>query len=489
MQRFLAAVAALMVALGASLATQWAMATPSGEAPNSATSAVYAPLIVSCPILPPECGPRPGKTVTPPTTVAPAEPSATATSTSTPDTARVTTLPAGIDGFSDAGTHQLVRTGADRIYIVAPQIYTTHIRALRATKAGTPAAFTLVDEAHQPQATSNIWSVDAAIDAGDTIHVAYITEDGRVVYQVLDTTTDLWGTPQTVVDGGWPNRNNGLRQGSAGVAIAIDAAGVAHVVYSKTQNNLRRVYHNTNAGGNWNHEELVDEQPAADNSHATLAFGGDGALYVAWLSDANGAGSIYARVLRNGQWAASAVVDSGVYRDGEYSIDQGPSLLVTGDGRGHIAYIGSWEPVAGSPSGFEYGRLHQRYSPDGGVTWVSDDPPLRYTHNPTLTADAQGNLFVFGHREYWKASNCAAMLVNVQPAGSGWSSWRTLADGCFDSSVSARWAQYHRYAPDVIDLVYWTEKGPQGQSNVNQLQYAELRGGPDALALLPSAAP
>ncbi len=79
-------------------------------------------------------------------------------------------------------------------------------------------------------------------------------------------------------------------------------------------------------------------------------------------------------------------------------------MLVTADGKVHIAYIGIWETVAGAPQNSAYGRLHHKYSGDGATTWTADDPPLRYTHDPTLATDPQGNLYVFGHREVLESS-------------------------------------------------------------------------------------
>ncbi|NJO85744.1 MAG: hypothetical protein HC818_03115 [Synechococcaceae cyanobacterium RM1_1_27] len=168
---------------------------------------------------------------------------------------------------------------------------------------------------------------------------------------------------------------------------------------------------------------------------------------------------------------------ANAFTDSTYSVDQGPSLIITPDGTVHTAYVGGYEQVPGTRTGYEYGRAHHRYSNDGGRTWNSDDPPLLYTHNPALATDLQGNLYMFGHREYWKADRCADMLVNVQPTGGNWDTWRTFADGCYDSSISARWAQYYWNNSAVLDVIYWTERGPNGESDLNILTYAELRGG------------
>lgn len=423
----------------------------------------------------------PSPTVQPPTAT-PVTPTATPASS-----AGVRAIPVGALGFSDVGARQVVRSSEDRVFIVAPEIYKPYLRMFRATTPGSPAGFEESDPSRRPTADSSIWAVDAAIDSSDQVHVLYLTEAGAVVYQTFDTTTAMWRSPIEIARSRWPNRNNDIRQGSAGVAIALDRTGVAHAVYGKTDGNVRRLYYNNNAGGRWDHETLIDTQPGRDHSHGTLAFAPDGTLYVAWLVTDGTRGAINMRALRNGAWDAVQVVDDNVFVNQGYSIDQGPSLLVTPDGAVHVAYIGPYEAVAGSPSGYEYGRLRHRFSSDGGASWVADDPPARWTHNPGLATDPAGNLYLFGHREHWQAEYCADMLVIAQPAGQTWGRWRTLADGCYDASVSVKWAQWWWNNPSVLDLIFWTERGPNGESDMNRLQYAEIRGGPAAIGTLPAA--
>lgn len=397
-------------------------------------------------------------------------------------------LPVGQPGFSDVGTRQVIRTRNDRVYIFAPEIYRSLIRAFRANDPGTPGGFTEVAAESRPNAGSPIWSVDVAIDAQDVAHLLYIVESGPVVYQTFDTKTDGWGVAEQIINSAWPDRNNGLRQGSGGVSIGLDSQGVPHVVYGKTAGDLRRVYYNNRSGGKWSNEQLVDDQADRDNSHAVLAFAPDETLYVVWLVEGSeqGKGTVRVRARRGGSWEAAREAGSDAFTDATYSVDQGPGLIVTPDGAVHTTYVGGYEQVPGTRTGYEYGRAYHRYSNDGGKTWDSDDPPLLYTHNPALATDAQGNLYMFGHREYWKTDRCASMLVNVKTAGGGWDEWRTLANGCYDSSVSARWAQYHWNNPTVLDVIYWTEKGPNGESDLNILTYAEIRGGVDTVKKLSS---
>lgn len=400
----------------------------------------------------------------------------------------MTHVSTGSLGYSDVGTHQTVRTTDNRVYIFAPEIYKNYVRVLRSATTGTPSGFVETDTANRPQASSSIWAVDAAIDSRNVVHLLYIAEAGEVVYTTFDTASDRWGKPATIAASKWPNRNNDLRQGSGSIGLALDAAGVAHAVYSKTENGLRRVYYNSNTGGAWRNEQPVDAQPGNDNSHATLAFGPDGSLFVAWLSAPNAnRGTLMVRARINGTWAAPSLVDDNAFANQGYSIDQGPSLIVAPNGTVHVVYVAPYERVLSQPSRYDYGRTLHRQSSDGGRSWTADDPPLRYTHNPSLWIDPQGNLVIFGHREYWLDERCASMLVTVRPAGGSWSAWRVFADGCYDASVSTRWAQFHRVAPDVLDALYWTEKGPNNESDMNQLYYAEVRGGIDALLALPPA--
>ena len=479
----------------AATAGLWHLDEGAGEQTADASAGAHAGKLVSGPQWsadqPWEGGPMqtPAATPVPPTatgippTIPPATPTPVEPSRGISGVTRQWT---GSLGYSDVGSHQVVRTSGDRVYIFAPEIYTSYVRGLRAGSTGTPSGFAEADQAGRPQADSTIWAVDAAIDGKDMVHLVYLTEAGEVVYTSFDTTTDRWGKPETIAGSKWPNRNNDMRQGSAGVTIALDAMGVAHAVYGKTENATRRVYYNSNAGGTWSNEQPVDELPGNDNSHATLAFAPDGTLYVAWLSapDAN-RGSLMIRALKDNAWAAQSLVDDKAFANQGYSIDQGPSLIVGPDGTVHVVYIAPYEQALNQPSRYEYGRTLHRQSVDGGRTWSSDDPPLRYTHNPSLWIDPEGNLVIFGHREYWLGERCASMLVTVRPAGGAWSNWRVFADGCYDASVSTRWAQFHRFAPDVLDLLYWTEKGPNSESDINQLHYAEVRGGINTLLELP----
>lgn len=448
---------------------------------------VYVPIIcIPSRPRPSPTAPAPSSTVAAPTATTVATP----TTTSVPPTApplnavRVTQLAVEGPGFSDVEVHQIVRTSGDVVYIFAPEIYQPYVRAFRARNPGTPTGFSEVDATNRPTQTSNVWAVDAAIDAQGVVHLVAIAEDGAIFYTTFDTRMDTWGQSVPIGNSAWPNRNNDLRQGSVGVALALDANGAVHVVYNTTEGSLRRLAYRMLAGGSWTPETIVDDQPSADNSHPALAFGEDGTLYLAWLADNGTQGMIRVRARRNGVWNTASQIDDNVFRNNGYSVDQGPSLIVTPNGDVHVAYIGPYERIPAAPTGYDYGRLRHKYSVDGGVTWINDDPPLRYTHNPALATDAAGTLYLFGQREYWQAQNCADLLVVGRAPDGPWDTWRTLATGCYDSSVSVKWSQYNWNQPNVLDLIYWTEQGPEGESNLNQLQYTEVRGGLDALATL-----
>jgi hypothetical protein len=293
--------------------------------------------------------------------------------------------------------------------------------------------------------------------------VIWLDNAGPIWYQTFDTGTDTWGARQQLADSPWPG-SNALRQGSAGVALALDSGGSAHAVYTKVSGGKRGLYYNNNAGGAWTHEQRLDDQPAHDNGHPALAFDQDGKLYAAWLTERGvNQGDIRIRARSaSGTWAAgSTLIAADQFADTIFSIDQGPSLLITPDGRLHIAYIGAYEPVNGAPSGYAYGRIHHQYSADG-LTWTADDPPAtHYTHNPSLATDAAGTLYLFGHEEAWLRDSCASLYFYERPAGAGWpSDWSLLTAGCVDSSVSVKWSANFWNHPEVVDIVYWTQQEP-----------------------------
>jgi hypothetical protein len=369
--------------------------------------------------------------------------------------------------------HQVVRTTTGRVYIFAQELYHNFVHAYRATTTGTPAGFAEADAIHRPVGQGDISVVDAAIDGADRIHLIWMDNSGPLVYGTFDTSTDTWGASTQLANSAWPSSSS-LRQGSEGVALALDSAGTAHIVYTIVEGGLRHLYYNNNSGGSWTHQSRLDDQSSYNNAHPTLAFDANGRLYAAWLVERGpNQGDIRVRSRSGaGSWdAASQLVDSNQFADNYYSLDQGPSLLVTRDGRLHIAYIGAYEPVAGAPGGYAYGRIHHKYSSDG-VTWIANDPPtVHYTHDPSLATDSAGNLYLFGHREDWLNADCAPMYMYKQPAGGNWSSdWSLLANGCFDSSVSVKWAWNFWNSPSILDIVFWTQQQP------NQLYYMTLPG-------------
>jgi hypothetical protein len=431
----------------------------------------YLSLILTPPLIPtPTLGPN---------TPSPTSPSeSTPTNTPAPGTATPTLTPPDGEhvqvgfGFSDVTTHQVVRTSGDRVYILAGELHAKPLHIYRADAPGTPNAFGEPDLAHRPQAQVAISSVEAAIDGNNLIHVIWLDNAGPTWYQTFNTATDTWGSQHQLTNSPWPAGNNGLRQGSAGVALALDASGVAHVVYTKVSGNKRGLYYNNNTGGTWNHEQRLDDQAAYNNGHPALAFKQDGTLFAAWLTERGvNQGDIRIRSRSAaGVWAAqSTLIDKDMFADTIYSIDQGPSLLVTPDGTLHIAYIGAYEPVQGAPGGYAYGRIHHKYSANG-VAWTADDPPtVHYTHNPSLATDAAGTLYLFGHEEAWLRNSCASLYMYTKPAGGSWpSNWSLMVEGCVDSSVSVKWSANFWNHPEVVDLVFWTQQEP------NVLYYKQL---------------
>jgi hypothetical protein len=450
----------------------------SGPAESSRGSGGVTPTATKTPAPAATATRTPAPVATATRTPAPAATATQAPATPTPaaggGSAGATSKPVYVGpGFTDVGTRQVIRTKSNRVYIFAPELYKNYVYAYRATTTGTPSAFAEADAGRRPVGGGNISVVDAAIDGNDRVHLIWLDNSGPMVYGTFDTTTDTWGPRVQLANSAWPSAN-GLRQGSVGVALTLDSSGTAHVVYTIVENGKRRLYYNNNRGGAWNNQVRLDDQPNFNNEHPTMAFDANGRLYVAWLvEEGSNGGTIRVRGRNaNGTWdAASVVLDRGQYADTYYSIDQGPSMIIERNGTVHVAYIGGWEKIAGAPSGYSYGRIRHKYSTDVGKTWVSDDPPTHYTHNPSLALDGNDNLFLFGHQEYWLRSSCASMMFYRKPAGGAWpSDWSRLADGCFDASVSVKWSTYFWHQPQLLELAFWTEKEP------NQLYYMAVQG-------------
>ncbi len=89
---------------------------------------------------------------------------------------------------------------------------------------------------------------------------------------------------------------------------------------------------------------------------------------------------------------------------------------------------------------------------------------LYYTHNPALTTNSQGDLYLIGHGLYTNVGEpaCAydANICTLKKNSTGWDLPQTFATPpsteTFDASVSVRWSVVGWNRPDLIEFVFFS---------------------------------
>ncbi len=362
-------------------------------------------------------------------------------------------------GYTDVSPHQLVRTSANVIYTVAPDCasYPTcpnnAIHVFKAKAAGTPTGFTEKDAAHAP--SGGVGSPAVGIDGSDRIHVIWNKSTGTTKYSVFDTTTDTWGTNEVLGSSGWTD----FTQGQEGTALAIDATGIPHAVWTQRSgpnNSFRLVYQRRLSSG-WETPidvaDVVDCNPPSSYCsawHPTLAFAPNGTLWLAWLNgteDYVPDGRIRARKRKaSGEWKPSKEIPDNAMT----GLDNGPSMIITPDGTVHLT--------------FDDTKNHIRYWYRAGSGWMGDQqPPSQVTHDPSLGTNMSGKIYIYGHGtpQGGIGGHGDNMDYFAKPAGGAWGAWTVYdANPNVDSSVSTRWSQFFFYHPENVDILYWNDNYP-----------------------------
>jgi hypothetical protein len=354
-------------------------------------------------------------------------------------------------GYSDVSPHQLVRTSAGALYVAAPTCNSfpscnaNTLKMFRADGPALPTSFTELDPTHEP---GDVGTVALAIDGSDRVHVAWDERGsgGRARYAVFDTSTNTWGTPETIEQSGWTT----FGQGDEGVALAVDAAGAPHAAWSFQGSDGTLRVHWAVRGSSWSSPVELDDVRVRSSRHPTLAFAPSGELRLMWLDG----GSEYAMdgIIRSrtrstgGVWSASAAIPDQAMT----AIDNGPSLMVTADGVAHASFCNY--------------NMEIRYWYDAGSGWQGDQQPAPVqTHDPSLGPDGAGGLYIYGHGSPVGSLNGHGNDVFFLHKGAGgttWSAWTRFVTGSFDSSVSVRWSQFFHHFPGTLDIVYWSDPYP-----------------------------
>jgi hypothetical protein len=394
-------------------------------------------------------------------------------------------IPVGA-GYSDVSPKQVVRTSGNVMYAVVPNcdIYpdfsanglTQTIRVYKGDSTGVATGFTRKDSGNEPAA---VVGCAAALDGNDNIHIVWQARSSASLtrylrYAVFDTATDTWGSVTTIAGN---SDFDDIGQGHQNVALVLDSANAAHIVYLSTNGTgvvaNTRVWYRNNSGGSWSGATQIDSGVTYTGNqkawNPALALDDAGRILVVWERgefNGNGNGDLYSRVFSGGSWGSTVQIDSG--ESLEVGIDQGPSLLVTPDGTWHVAYL-----LNSATHSQKY--IRYAYSTNQGATWTANNPSNQATHNPSL-GYARGKVRIYGHGTP-DTNNHGQNLYYLEGSGgaAAWGNWTLFYTGAsYDSSINVRWAQFHHYYPSTIDLIYWDDNYPNMLFAGTQVQAADI---------------
>jgi len=439
--------------------------------------------------------------------------SAEATATIAPGGGTVTPTPvpaanvAGVTvgpGFVEASARQLLRTSGGAVYVITSDDSPCQtggsgvIRVWKGTgaqagNASVPTAFAEQDSGAHPVSagsgscvftagvTSVLLSPDSRLDAGGTIHLAYIDgRNGTVYYQTFFTGTDTWGPRTAIATGAQTSSGSGWPRGGQ-VALTLDAGDVPHVMFA-TSGSANAVRETTKAGGAWTTPVTV--ATGTNVMHPSLVTSLDGTLHAAWLDNSLAAHATvkYSHQV-GGAWSTAEVVSTGdTLVLNNTNDDQGPSIATDPSNRPHVLFMD------GTPNGSDdYVRLRYRLNgswvdntPPGGAGGPSSPTGALYAHTPQNYVSAAGDDYVFlGHDSVISPGGFQA-----QPGGPGsnWGPYTRLdprdqsntgggAPG-LDGSASIRFDPLRDPNPGIIDLLYYDEDdGTAGYDHHGTLYY------------------
>jgi hypothetical protein len=396
-------------------------------------------------------------------------------------------------GFVEAPNRQVVRTASNLVYVFAADDNPCQlggvgvIRAWKGTgsqgmNAVIPTGFAEQDPAHEPAASvsgtcvfeENVGPVlgqpDLRLDAGGTVHLAYVEGNtGNVYYQTYSTATDAWGARTVIATGastdslsGWPRFGN--------VALTLDANHIPHVVFisAATSNSVK---YTNKVSGSWSTASTIFS--GTNECDPSMVTALDGTIHLAWLDNSIATHAAVKYAMYNGSWGMVETPSTGdnlVLAQGDH--DQGPSIATDLNNLPHVLYLDG--TVNGSDN---YVRLKYRAA-DGvwtdntpsGAPGASSPNGTWYAHTPQNFISNVGDEYVFlGHD------------VNISPApyqyqlggvGNNWSAVSQLdprnstnttagAPG-LDGTANARFDPLRDNNTRIIDVLYYDENDGTG---------------------------
>lgn len=362
-------------------------------------------------------------------------------------------------GSTDVIPHQLIRTSDDRLYFFGTGgDLSSQLIARWTSTSGLPAQGSAFDGSQQLTESSYILSVDAAYDGAQMVHVIGLLNNGQVKDYPFNLATHTFQTAQVIDTSG--GTVSGYYVGTSGISAMFDRSGKLNMVYWTAANHI--LYRAYTYNASTKALTLVSGPTQLDLSgsanHPALAVSpSDGSLTVAWVSQASSPAQILTRTQpAGGIWGAVEQASSApvwTSTSSGINIDQGPNLVIDGNGVRYLTYIENWRVTAP----YDYGRVH--FATRAGTSW-SDVYIGSYSHDPAIAMDTAGNIYVVGHG-YSLNSVCTSnldMCLYPRTANGTWGAPQVFlahqGSQNFDSSPSVKWAVVGDNRPETIEFLF-----------------------------------
>lgn len=352
-----------------------------------------------------------------------------------------------------------MRASNDRLYAFAAQPYVTTIRAFWTPNAGLPSTAADFGGSSSVDAPAVPISLSAAYDGGTFVHLLVNLENGELRDFPFDIGSGTFSASTVLATGGGTVAGDYI--GSSGASAMFDNAGALHVSYWTAANQIIYASYLANGGTGQlaplSGPTRIDIAGAAN--HPSLAVSPlDQSVTVAWVSQSTAPPTILARTRTNGSWNAIETASTApvwTSSNAGINIDQGPSLLITGDGHRHLAYIEDYQ----ASGAIDYGRTH--YATTAGSGWT-DTATTFWTHDPALAADGAGTLYLFGHGHPLDVSPCTSTdnLCTLTSTATGWAPPQLFAkassNDSFDASPSVKWSAVGWNRPESVEVLFFS---------------------------------
>jgi hypothetical protein len=365
-------------------------------------------------------------------------------------------------GFTDGIPHQVIRTGADMLYVFAAQLYSSTLAAYWTTSPGLPNSGADFGQSAQTTLAAIPISVSPAYDGATTVHVLANLQNGSLVDVPFDLTSNTFKLARIITANSAVV--SGDYMGTSGVSSMVDQMGNLQIAYWTSANQIVHVAYSYDAAADALTQ--VSAPVRVDSSglarHPSLAVSPlDNSVTVAWVSLATTPKRILARVRdASGTWGtvqnvSDTSVDVWTSTSAGLDIDQGPSLLITGDGFTHVAYIEDYD------SSGDYGAVHYVSNTGGG--WTDQELTATYSHDPALAVKVAGQLYIIGHGHPNDAAQACKsvddLCVSARNSDGSWGAPTLLAQhtagSSFDSSPSVKWSVVGWNRPETIEFLFF----------------------------------